>query len=205
MTGRPFAHIPVVRANDLPLAGRSDAPSGIWELDNLAGRLAELSEEGFSGAVTFVAGIIAEAQRRREPVAWIAASSSIFYPPDFARLRLDLAGIAVVRAGSLQAAEWLLRSGAFGLVIIDVGSSAQVPDSSLGRLLKLAERDRCAVIFLTRKRPDQPSLGSMISLRGSVTRSGGDPFASEIVVVKDKHRSPGSRQRSIYHGPPGMH
>ncbi|MFI5368918.1 MAG: hypothetical protein ACHQ1F_07875, partial [Spirochaetia bacterium] len=63
----------------------------------------------------------------------------------------------------------------------------------------------CAVLFLTRKRGQDPSLGSRISLRGSITRSGTGPFVTDIRTTKDKRSNSGSRQSRWYHGPSGMH
>ncbi|MGO9413275.1 MAG: hypothetical protein ACLQCB_21315 [Spirochaetia bacterium] len=106
---------------------------------------------------------------------------------------------------SLTAAEWLVRSGAMGLVIIDAEGQWNLSDSSLGRILKVAERSLCAVIFLTRKRPRDPSLGSRISLRGCIMTCIGDPFTVNVHTIKDKRANLSSRQRRHYHGPSGMY
>ncbi len=178
-------------------------------MDNLMGILAEVSEETPSGAVSFVAEIILEAQTRNEPVAWVAGTESIFFPPDLVQRGIDLSAVAVVRVSgetdSLTSAEWLVRSAAMGLVIVDLGANRSLEDASLGRLLKLAERNLCAVLFLTRKRSNEPSLSSRISLRGCIARSGTGPFVVEIHTVKDKRSSLSALQRRQYHGPSGMH
>ena len=147
-----LANLPVFRAATL---GKAKG-GGSWRFDNLIGILAEVSEEKPSGAVSFAAEIIVEAQAQNEPVAWVAGTESIFFPPDLQERGVDLSAVAVVRVNgetdSLTAAEWLVRSGAMGLVIVDLGERGNVDDASLGRLLKLAERNLCAVLFLTRKR-----------------------------------------------------
>ena len=205
VTARSLADIPVFRAVSLKAA----ASGGSWNFDNLVGVLSEISEEKPSGAVSFAAGIIAEAQSQNEPVAWVAGTNSIFFPPDLLTRGVDLSAIAVVRAGgetaSLTAAEWLVRSGAMGLVIVDCEGEWNVSDASLGRILKLAEKSLCAVVFLTRKRRHDPSLGSRISLRGCVTRSGAGPFVIDIHTVKDKRSNSSLRQSRQYHGPSGMY
>ncbi len=205
MPSSSFADLPVFRATHLKQA----AGGGSWELENLVGILAELSEEGPCGALSFAAELIAEAQARNEPVAWVAGPSSIFYPPDLADRGIDLSAVAVIRAGaeaeSLVAAEWLVRSSAFGLVIVDLEGEGSVSDAVLGRLLKLAERSLCAVVFRTRKRAAAPSLGSRISLRGCVTRSGTSPFLVDIRTVKDKRSNSSQRHSRHSHGPSGMH
>ncbi len=200
-----LSSLPVFRAANLKAA----AGGGSWKYDNLVGILAEISEEGPSGAASFAVEIIAEAQGVHEPVAWVAGTESIFFPPDFLERGIDLSALTIVRAGgeneSLTAAEWLVRSGAMGLVIIDAEGQWNLSDSSLGRILKVAERSLCAVIFLTRKRPRDPSLGSRISLRGCIMTCIGDPFTVNVHTIKDKRANLSSRQRRHYHGPSGMY
>jgi recombination protein RecA len=202
---RSLGDIPVFRAANL----KTVAGGGSWRFENLVGVLAEVSEEAPSGAVSFIVEIIAEAQRQNEPVAWVAGTDSIFFPPDFVQRGVDLSAVSVVRVGgetdSLTAAEWLVRSGAVGLVIVDSGEHWNVSDASLGRILKLAEHNQSAVVFLTRKRRHDTSLGSRISLRGCITRSGAAPFLIDIHTVKDKRSNSSSRQRRHYHGPSGMY
>jgi hypothetical protein len=199
-----LADIPVFRAATMGKAAGGES----WQFDNLVGILAEVSEEVPSGAVSFIAEVIVEAQRLNEPVAWVTATESIFFPPDLRSRGVDLSAVAVIRVktetDSLMAAEWLVRSGATGLAVVDLDAHGNVTDSSLGRLLKLAERNLCAVIFLTRKRCQDPSLGSRISLRGHITRTGSGPFLIEIRTTKDKRSNSSSRQSRRYHGPSGM-
>ena len=188
---------------------KAAAGGGSWRFDNLVGILAEVSEETASGSLSFVAEIIVEAQSRNEPVAWVAGTDSIFFPPDLLNRGVDLSAVAIIRVpgetDSLTAAEWLLRSGAMGLVIVDSDKSWNVSDASLGRILKLAERSQCAVVFLTRKGRHEPSLGSRISLRGCITRSGAEPLCIDIHIVKDKRSNSSFRQSRHYHGPTGMY
>ena len=205
LTSQRIADIPVFRAAEL----KAGPGGGSWRLENLVGILAEISEETACGAVSFAAEIIHEAQGRNEPVAWVAGPSSIWYPPDLSDRGVDLSAVAVIRAGgekeSLTAAEWLVRSGAWGLVIVDAEGEWRASDSSLGRIQKLAERGQSAVLFLTRKRPNEPSLGSRISLRGCVSRTGSEAFRIAITTCKDKRSNVSSRQNRQYHGPSGMH
>ena|ERR1700690_836936 len=209
VTPPSFVNIPVFRASSMSTV-RGDGP---WRIENLVGVLAEISEEIPCGAVSFAAEIIAEAQGGKEPVAWVSAAGSIFFPPDLAGRGIDLSAIAVVRAGgeteALTAAEWLVGSAAMGLVLVDLGDTATTSDASLGRLQKLGERNQCAVVFLTRKRRHDVSLGSRISVHGFVARSGSATedgrLAVEICTLKDKRSNPGSRMHRQYNGPPGMY
>ncbi|MEZ4649500.1 MAG: hypothetical protein R3E97_12100 [Candidatus Eisenbacteria bacterium] len=102
------------------------APSD-WNLDALTGRFVELSSAGASVALTAVSALVVEAQLRREPAAWVAIGESTFYPPDLAEVGCDLDALPVVRVPdartAARAADLLLRSGGFRLVVIDgVGS-----------------------------------------------------------------------------------
>jgi hypothetical protein len=200
-----LSDIPVFRATSLKKAtsGRS------WRFDNLVGILAEISEEVPAGALSFIVELIAEAQGKNEPVAWVAGTDSVFFPPDLSERGIDLSAVSVIRAGgetgSLTAAEWLVRSGAMGLVVVDTDGCWNVSDTSLGRILKLAERNLCAVIFLTHKRRHDPSIGSRITLRGCITRSDVGPFVIDIHTIKDKRANSTYRQSRQYHGPSGMY
>jgi recombination protein RecA len=198
------ADIPVFRARDLRPAG--DVAS--WRMDSLIGFLAEISEETACGAVSFAADLIAEAQNAKEPVAWVASQESIFFPPDLAARGVDLSAVAVIRTGTaadaFTAAEWLVRSWAIGLVIVDLEANTILTDAELGRLQKLAERNGTAVLFLTRKRATAPSLGSRICLRGAVARTHGTGYSIVVTSVRDKRSNGGSRQSRQYDGPPGL-
>src|SRR5207249_12071336 len=67
--------------------------------------------------------IFLEAQRRGELVGWSMPGESFFYPPDVAQGGVDLDALVVVRVPDVpavpRAGEKLLRSGAFGLVVLN--------------------------------------------------------------------------------------
>src|SRR5689334_3058740 len=114
----------LARANDLRTV-TTDTPR--LTRDQLGGRLVELSAQGAVATLTCAVGLVLEAQVQAEPVAWIAIAGTSFYPPDLADSGVDLAALVVVRAPELlagvRAAERLLRSGAFGLVVLDLGAT----------------------------------------------------------------------------------
>ncbi|MGH7162956.1 MAG: recombinase A, partial [Planctomycetota bacterium] len=120
---------------------------------------------------------------------------------------VDLDALAVVRAPEIgRAATHLARSGAFGLLVIDV-AGGDVPVPLQSRLLGLAQKHRVAVVFLTRKAQDAPSLGSLVSLRGHAARrrAAPDRFLCELRVLKDKRRAPDWRYAEVCRGPDGLH
>jgi recombination protein RecA len=184
-------------------------------LEELAGRLVELSGEGASAVLTLAVGLVLDAQAAREPVAWVSSDESSFYPPDLAESGVDLAALVVVRLSLANharssalavAAERLLRSGAFGLCVLDLGKQAELSQPLQSRLLGLAQRHHAALLCLTEKAEETPSLGSLVSLRAQAVRTwlARDRFACELRVRKDKRRGPVWSEREVYRGPLGL-
>jgi recombination protein RecA len=96
-----------------------------WNLESLAGGITEISAPAPAAGLTAAARLVREAQERGEPAAWIAAGDSLFYAPDLHDWGVDLAALPVARVGGALAAarvaECLLRSGAFALIVFDLG------------------------------------------------------------------------------------
>jgi recombination protein RecA len=139
-----------------------------------AGQLLELS--GYApGKLSTVARLILRAQAEAEPVVWVAARDEAgFYPPDFALAGIDLAALVVVRVpheqgphALVRASEVLLRSGAFGMLVLDFAGTV-VPRGELAwqaRLSGLVRRHDARIVLLTASRREDPSLGPLIGLR----------------------------------------
>ena len=192
--------------------GAQDVASA-WELGTLAGRLTELSGGASSAVLSLALWLVGEAQRRGEPAGWITGPGSCFFPPDAAASGVDLEALVVVRVPPTRApwvADVLLRSGGFGLVVIDLGPWAHVPLPIQTRLAGLARKHRAALVFLTEKprgteKPsDSPSLGPMISLRLEATRTrrsrdaaSRERFGCEVRILKDKRSGFASRCGSL--------
>ena len=202
--------------NVLSRPGIRKGPAGTptsreWTLETLAGRMVELSSDAGSATLTAATSLVLQCQHRGEPAAWILGGTSSFYPPDVAASGVDLAALVVVRAGTTikaaRAADHLLRSGGFTLVILDIVEDPALRMNVQSRLSGLANTHQSAVVCLTRKKTDAPSLGSLISLRGetTVTRTGFDEFTWDIEIVKDKRRGPGWSHSSLCRGPEGLH
>lgn len=176
----------------------------------LSGRLTELSGQGNPANLTLACEMVLSAQREGEPAAWITDKESSFYPPDAAQMGIDLAALAVVRCPDrkdlARVADRLGRSGAFGLLILDLGPKGDVPVPLQSRLAGLARKHDMAVVFLTQKADDVPSLGSLVSLRGQTlsSRSADGRFICSFRAVKDKRRSPGWVREGVYRGTPGL-
>jgi recombination protein RecA len=184
-----------------------------WTLATLRGRLVELSARGATATLTMATELVIEAQTQHEPVAWLTLANGTFYPPDVAECGVDLAALVVVRTpdatAAARSAERLLRSGAFGLVVIDLGGAGASADLSMqiqGRLVTLAQTHDAAVVCLTDKGEDTSSLGSLVSLRAEAlrVRDRGELFEVKVRVLKDKRRGPGWTQTFKRRGPAGL-
>lgn len=185
------------------------APRTHWCLAEVAGRLVEISGGAASAALTLTFALVREAQQLGEPVAWVTLAEHSFYPPDVAQGGTDLAALVVVRlarADSIaRAGEKLLRSGGFGVVVLDLGG-ADIPMPLQTRLTGLAHHHHTALICLTEKAHGAFSLGSLVSLRAHAEKKNveGNRFACALRVLKDKRRGPTWNYEELYSGPAGL-
>ena len=181
-----------------------------WNLDALAGRFVELSGSAATAALTVSAGLILEAQRQGEAAAWITERGSTFFPPDFAASGIDLEALPVVRvpdaAKGARAADALLRSGGFALVVLDLAAAQRVPQATQSRLAALAKKHHTALVCITRKESRAPSLGPLVSIRGHthMRRKGFDCFIGEVCIGKDRRRGAGWEHSEVFCGPEGL-
>ena len=180
-----------------------------WNLAAIAGRFIEISASASAASLTLAFGLVREAQNQREPVGWVTSMESFFYPPDAAHGGVDLAALVVIRvlhAVSIPTAgEKLLRSGGFGLVVLDLGT-ADIPMPLQSRLTGLAQRHHAALVCLTEKESKTFSLGSLVSLRAHAERqrSSDHRFACRLRVLKDKRRGPTWSHEELCRGPAGL-
>jgi recombination protein RecA len=70
----------------------------------------------------------------------------------------------------------------------------------------LAKQYDTALICVTEKGSDRPSLGSLVSLRAHAvrTRRREDRFRCEVRVLKDKRRGPGWKHTEVCRAPDGL-
>jgi recombination protein RecA len=183
--------------------------SGEWSLPQVAGRFAEISGSKATATLTLTFDLVLDAQKRGEPVGWATSTESSFYPPDAAQLGIDLAALVVVRVPKpdaiARAGEKLLRSGGFGLVVLDLGL-ADIPTPLQSRLTGIAHHHHSGLVCLTEKESKVFSLGSLVSLRVHAERRrvGKNEFACSLDVLKDKRRGPTWTHEELRHGPPGL-
>jgi recombination protein RecA len=193
------------------------------------GRLIEITAgHPTSAQTTATVACLLHAQARGETTAWIQPEGGALYPPDLADAGVDLDALVVVHVptgagphGGMKAAEILLRSGGFGMVVVDLGRSPALPAERAhghmlaprarglertawqSRLFALAREHGSWLILLT---PENAQLGSLISLRVEPrrTRVGHGRFAIEHVVRKDKSGACASFTVEYHRGPCGL-
>lgn len=100
-----------------------------WGLPDLTGRLVELSAGAAAAHLTAAFGLVLEAQLRDDRAAWVTLEHSSFFPPDVIDTGVDLDALAVIRVPDARiagrAADQLIRSGGFGLVVVDLSTAIE--------------------------------------------------------------------------------
>lgn len=185
---------------------------GRWDHESLRGLLTELVGGAESANVSIAVQLIVQAQTTGM-AAWVATHRDVFFPPDVAAAGVNLEALPVVwavagvttPAVAVRAADRLLRSGAFTLVVIDLGRDLELPIAGQGRLLRLAEQHSAQVLVLRRKRRDEAYSGSLIAVRAESRRSGSkERFVCTISNTKDRREGPGWTTSEEFDGPPGL-
>lgn len=194
------------------VAAEPDAPRAPheWRLARFQGRFGEISGADACSSLTLAFRLVLEAQRSQEPVAWVCRRESSFFPPDADAAGVDLENLAVVRVPEMQhaarAADHLVRSSGFGLVVLDLGPGAWMPIPFQTRLMGLARKHHTALVCLTEKDGRLPSLGSLVSLRVDARRVErlGDRYRCEARALKDKRGRPDWKHAEVCRGPDGL-
>lgn len=199
-----------------PAPAPAPAPSGL-PVDALMGRLTQIASGPQGGGSTVAAAVVHTFQRQRQPVAWVQWQGGSLYPPDLHAQGIALEALLVVHVGPagqthprLRATELLLRSGGFGLVVVDV-SQGQLPSGLAWqhRLQHWARQQHSAVLLLTQaqQRPGHgPSLGALVSLQLCPHRIsvGHGMFEQHCEVGKNKLGTATEPWQWLACGPPGL-
>jgi recombination protein RecA len=178
------------------------------------GRIVELSGSAGGHARTSTAvSLLRRVQREGETAAWIQPQGGTLFPPDLHDAGIDLDALVVVHiatggVGMCKAAELLVRSGAFGLVVIDlIDTPLPAPAAAwLGRMLGLARQHDSHVVLLTDKPTHADSVGTLVGLRieSHRHRDAQGAFGVEHHVIKNKSGAPFDVARDRYRGPDGL-
>ena len=203
-----------------PAAHLTPSPSPSGEPQALAsqlppGKLIELSGTKGCASTTVAGSIVLHAQRQGETSAWVQHQGGTLFPPDLSQQGVDLNALAVIHIpkprgfhGLIQAAEILLRSGAFGLVIADLRQTSNPMRANAwqGRLLNLARLHQSRVVLLSNNVADQSSLGPLIGVRiEPVRQRSSQGFTIEYRVLKNKSGLSFHFSQEQLHGSPGLH
>ncbi|MDE0310488.1 MAG: hypothetical protein OXI60_11770 [Acidiferrobacterales bacterium] len=173
-----------------PLSGNRPG----WNFQEVQGRLVEISEPHPVAALSFCFLLVHEVQMTGGSAVWVGSTDSTFYPPDAEKGGIDLRNLPILRLADtrslVRAAEILLRSGAFQLVLLDLGRSHTMPVARLAQLNGLVRKHGACAVFLTRKPHNEQSVGPLISLhaRTSRQRVETNAFFCELQILRDKRR-----------------
>ncbi len=160
-------------------------------------RLVEVSGQHACARTTTAVSCVIQAQGCGDLVAWVQPKDGGLFPPDLETAGVDLDSFIAIHvprhAGPfalVRAAEWLARSGAFGLTVIDL-TDALPPGSSAnwqGRLQGLLRQHEGRVLLLTSSAYEEPSSGPLVGLRVEPQRGPlhDDQFEVHTQVLKDK-------------------
>jgi recombination protein RecA len=160
-------------------------------------RLVEVSGRHACARTTAAVSCVIQAQAHGELVAWVQPKGGALFPPDLDAAGVDLDSFIAIHVppqagpfGLVRAAEWLARSGAFALTVIDL-TDALPPGSSVnwqGRLQGLLRRYDGRILLLTSNAYEDPSSGPLVGLRVEPRRGPlhADHFEVHARVLKDK-------------------
>ncbi|MEM7153155.1 MAG: recombinase A [Myxococcota bacterium] len=199
-----------------PATTEDEATTQVAELVE-PGRLVELSASprGATARTSTAVALLRRVQREGETTAWVQPTGAPLYPPDLHEGGIDLDALVVVHvppaegsAGLGKAAELLLRSGAFGLVVVDLGATEpRARTAWQGRLLGLARQHESRILLLTEKPSQADSLGPLVGLRVEPRRHrhAQGAFTVEHDVLKNKSGAPIAVATDRFTAPPGLH
>jgi recombination protein RecA len=185
----------------------------LMSFESIQGRLVELSTQGAEVALTLGVRAVHAAQLEDEPTAWLGCRESAFFPEDVRDSGVDLDALPCVRLASAdglsRALSHLVRSGAFGLVVVDLvecpWADRSLPTPLQSRVEALCRTHGCCVLCLTRRSPEEPALGPMVSLRLHAVRVWGEGTPSlELMTLRDKRAQPAKPLRLRFASPLGV-
>jgi hypothetical protein len=167
------------------------------------GTVIELTGDFAAAATSTAVGAVADAQRTGGITAWVQARDGALFPPDVAASGVDLEALAVVHLppvastgsaagarssdhGVPAAAELLLRSGAFDLIVLDLRPAPPKRGAWLGRLQALARQHHTRVLLLTDASTPLTFATGLAQRLAPHRRRDGDRFVVEPVLQRDK-------------------
>ncbi len=158
------------------------------------GRVVELCAGAAAGRLTLAASFVRAAQAAGELAAWVQPEGAGLYPPDLAAAGVSLDELVVVHTpvasgpeAVARAAELLLRSGGFGLAVLDLCAARPRGEGWVVRLGGVTRRHGARVVLLTALRAEATSAGALVAVRARPRRRfEGGRFVLEAEVLRDR-------------------
>ena len=167
-----------------------------WGVQSLLGRLSLITGDGSTSAAV---QLIAAAQHRHEPCAWLTRQGYEPYIPDLESAGIATDALVTLRLSTQQqtarVADLLARSGGIGMMVID--AHKETPIGLLKRLSKHAAHHHMAVIIIA-QRTQHPHAFSLI-VRAQPTPTG----TQHIQAIKDRVQTTSWQHTEFYHAVPG--
>ncbi|MEM7137072.1 MAG: recombinase A [Myxococcota bacterium] len=186
-------------ANVITLETKLDGHASPAALGTLlpAARLVEVSGQHACARTTTAVSCVIHAQSRGDLVAWVQPRDGALFPPDLAVAGVDLDALVAIHVprhdgplALVRAAEWLARSGAFGLTVIDLTDSTPSGSSASwqGRLQGVLRQYDGRILLLTSSFDHEPSSGPLVGLRVEPQRGSfrHGHFEVKPRILKDK-------------------
>ncbi len=200
---RPLAadHSGVVPASQMPPRPPvACLPTGLAQLDALTGglprgTLTEIFGTASSGRTSLLLSLLAQATAHGEICALVDAADR-FDPRSAHAAGVDLKRLLLVRCGksgvenALQAADFLLQAGGFGLLVMDLASvppqtARRIPLTSWFRFRRAVEHTPTALVVLEEEAFAKSAAGLVLKMRSQVAgcKSQGKPLPSHARLL----------------------
>lgn len=198
--------LPEFKESDTSLRSREQLQHGydLWPLT--VGCLTEISGKGGGAGLTFAASFLRFAQSTGRHAIWLSSELKPFYPPDLHACGVELNKLPVLFLPDFQhaalAANRLLKSGGFDLLVWDLASWKRPPSSLpipfLAKLVATARYRQASLLVLTDKKREQASLGCLTGLRLQVEALTNEPSRLRVQVCKDKRGAVGEGKEWLW-------
>ncbi len=182
-----------------------------------AGRITEFVKSHASAALSSAMHVVAELQAQGELCAWIQPEGISFYPPDAAHSGVDLNALVVMHipqraqgGGFNKVADYVLRSGAFALVVIDAQGVSKPRTSSAsswqGRIANLVRQYHSRLLVLRDQDAQAYAYESLASVRWQPVRVRHEPgqYRIDHRLLKNKTGIHFTSSSDLYFAPEGL-
>ena len=163
-----------------------------------------------SARLTWAAALLAACQQQGEPAAWICGDGAVPAVEDLAAWGIDAAALPVIvlpdAAAAGRAADMLLQSAAFGLVVVDLPDGARWSAARTTRLAGLVRRHEAILLTLRPGDHVLPGSNGQVDARlhaGAEPVDGGR-FDCRLRAAKDRRHGPGWSITMTCRGPAGV-